>query len=134
MRSGRLPAVKTLETFDFTFQPSIQRDQLESLHEPGVIVQRENVILLGPPGVGKTHPAISLAIAAAQSGRRGYYGTLAKLIASPEEAQAAGHPLQRLKVLTHPSLLVVDEIRYLPATRKPASAPAARGSPDTPPI
>nr|NIN10276.1 ATP-binding protein [Gemmatimonadales bacterium]NIN49067.1 ATP-binding protein [Gemmatimonadales bacterium]NIP06531.1 ATP-binding protein [Gemmatimonadales bacterium]NIS63749.1 ATP-binding protein [Gemmatimonadales bacterium] len=61
--------------------------------------------------------AISLAIAAAQSGRRVYYGTLADLIASLEEAQAAGRFGQRLRVLTHPSLLVVDEIGYLPITR-----------------
>jgi DNA replication protein DnaC len=60
------------------------------------------------PGVGKTHLAISLAIAAAQSGRRVYYGTLADLITSLEEAQAAGRLHARLKVLTHPALLVVD--------------------------
>ena len=70
MRSSRLPAVKTLETFDFTFQPSIKRQQIESLHELGFIDRKENVVLLGPPGVGKTHLAISLAIAAAQRGRR----------------------------------------------------------------
>jgi DNA replication protein DnaC len=72
---------------------------------------------LGPPGVGKTHLAISLAIAAAQSGRRVYYGTLADLITSLEEAQAAGRLHARLKVLTHPALLVVDEIGYLPISR-----------------
>jgi DNA replication protein DnaC len=71
-------------------------------------------VLLGPPGVGKTHLAISLAIAAAQRGRRVYYGTLIDLITSLEEAQAAGHLARRLAVLTHPSLLVVDEIGYLP--------------------
>jgi DNA replication protein DnaC len=71
----------------------------------------------GLPGVGKTHLAISLAIAAAQSGRRVYYGTLADLITSLEEAQAAGRLHARLKVLTHPALLVVDEIGYLPITR-----------------
>ena len=117
MRSSRLPAVKTLADFDFSFQPSIQREQIESLHELGFLERRENVIFLGPPGVGKTHLAISLAIAAAQSGRRVYYGTLADLITSLEEAQAAGRLTQRLKVLTHPSLLVVDEIGYLPVTR-----------------
>ena len=117
MRSSRLPAVKQLRDFDFTFQPSLRREQMESLHELGFVERRENVIFLGPPGVGKTHLAISLAIAAAQSGRRVYYGTLADLITSLEEAQAAGRLQARLKVLTYPALLVVDEIGYLPISR-----------------
>jgi DNA replication protein DnaC len=86
MRSSRLPAVKRLTEFDFSFQPSPRREQMESLHELGFVERRENVVFLGPPGVGKTHLAISLAIAAAQSGRRVYYGTLADLITSLEEA------------------------------------------------
>ena len=71
MRSSRLPVIKTLEDFDFTFQPSIEREQIDSLHELGFLACKENVIFLGPPGVGKTHLAISLAIAAAQSGAQG---------------------------------------------------------------
>jgi DNA replication protein DnaC len=120
MRSSRLPAVKTLETFDFSFQPSIKREQIESLHELGFIDRKENVVLLGPPGVGKTHLAVSLAIAAAQRGRRVYYGTLIDLITSLEEAQAAGQLRRRLAVLSHPSLLVVDEIGYLPVNHSGA--------------
>ena len=117
MRSSRLPAVKTLAQFDFAFQPSIKREQIESLHELGFLDRRENVIFLGPPGVGKTHLAISLAVAAAESGRRVYYGTLAGLIESLLEAKAAGELSRRLRVLTYPALLVVDEIGYLPVTQ-----------------
>ena len=67
--------------------------------------------------MGKTHLAISLAIAAAEAGRRVYYGTLAGLIDSLMDARAAGALSRRLRVLTHPALLVVDEIGYLPVSQ-----------------
>src|SRR5258708_21325102 len=78
MRSARLPVVKTLADFDFSFQPSVKREQIESLHTLGFLERKENVVLLGPPGVGKTHLARSLAVAAAEQGRRAYLTPLAE--------------------------------------------------------
>ena len=129
MRSSRLPAVKTLTDFGFTFQPSIKREQIESLHQLGFVERKENVVFLGPPGVGKTHLALSLAVAAAQNGRRIYYGSLADLIASLEEAQAGSRLDRRIKTLTHPALLVVDEIGYLPISRNAGSSAERTASP-----
>ena len=74
----------------------------------------------GSPGVGKTHLAISLAIMAAESGRRVYFSTLAGLVESLAQAKASGQLARRLRVLTHPALMVVDEIGYLPVSRQGA--------------
>ena len=69
------------------------------------------------PAIPARHLALSLAIAAAQSGRRVYYGTLSDLITSLEDAQQSGRLMQRMKTLVFPSLLIVDEIGYLPVSR-----------------
>lgn len=98
----------------FTCAPGIIKKDVSN---SGAGTSQENVIFLGPPGVGKTHLAISLAIAAAESGRRVYYGTLVNLIESLEQARTAGQLARRLRVLSHPALLIVDEIGYLPVSR-----------------
>jgi len=116
MHSSRLPAVKRLDTFDFTFQPSIERSQILSLHELTFIERKENVIFLGPAGVGKSHLAISLAVAAAEHGKRIYFSTLSDLVLSLVEAERLGKLRDKLSFLRQPSLLIVDEIGYLPVT------------------
>lgn len=121
LSTSRLPGVKALDTFDFAFQPSIDRAQILSLHQLGFLDRKENVIFLGPAGVGKTHLAVSLAITAAERGRRVYYGTLADLVLSLVEAEHQGKLRERLAFLKQPALLIVDEIGYLPVTSNGAN-------------
>jgi DNA replication protein DnaC len=114
LKTSHLPAVKTLDSFDFTFQPSLSKSQILSLHELGFLERKENVIFLGPTGVGKTHLAISLAVEAARRGRRVFYSTLYELSQALVEAERAGRLRERMNFLATASLLVVDEVGYLP--------------------
>ena len=82
--------MKTLTEFDFSFQPCLRREQIDSLHELGFLERRYNVVFLGPPGVGMRHLAISIAVAASESGRRINFGPLGDLIDSLDEVHAAG--------------------------------------------
>ena len=85
-RQARLPWLKTLEQFDFSFQPSIDRKVVRELSTLGFAERAENVVLLGPPGVGKTHLAIGLAIKAAQVGHRVLFLTLEQLMGKLKRA------------------------------------------------
>ena len=76
----RLPHLKTLDDFDFALQPSVERARMESLHELGFLERRENVVFCGPPGVGKTHLATSLGVAAIAAGRSVYFATLLEIV------------------------------------------------------
>lgn len=98
LKLSRLPRRKTLEDFDFSFQPGIDKRQVDELATLAFAYRYENVILLGPPGVGKTHLAVSLALKALEAGMVVYYTTLSNLIENLKKAQAQGYLDRRRRV------------------------------------
>jgi DNA replication protein DnaC len=114
---ARLPFVKPLETFDFSYQPSIDRKQVQTLASCHFIEHGDNAIVLGPPGVGKTHLAVSLGLKAIENGYRVLFTTAANLIAALSKAHGEGRLDEKLKIYSTPRLLIIDEIGYLPIDR-----------------
>lgn len=121
LKQARLPWIKTLEQFDFSFQPSIDRKLVRELSGLGFVERNENVILLGPPGVGKTHLAVALGVKAAEAGHRVLFMTLDRLVSTLVKARQENRLDRQLQQLSYPKVLVLDEIGYLPMTREEAS-------------
>ncbi len=111
---ARLTTIKTLSGFDFTFQPSLDKGRVLALAELGFVERNEVVHLLGPPGTGKSHLAIALGVEAVKAGQSVYFATLADIVSSLAKAEREGTLRERLRFLARASLLIVDEIGYLP--------------------
>jgi DNA replication protein DnaC len=114
MKTAGLPAAKTIEEYDFSFHPKLRKKQVMALFDLDFIRKQENAIFLGPPGVGKTHLAISLAIKACYHGFKVYFTTMDTLMRKLKETQS-----KRKAYLTS-ALVVVDEVGYLPVDSKEA--------------
>lgn len=114
VKRARLPFARTLEAFDFSFQPSIDEREIRELRTLRFIHEAGNVLFLGPPGVGKTHLAVALTLEAIGAGFSAQFITVQDLVSDLGRAARENRLERRLRAFITPKILVVDEIGYLP--------------------
>ena len=117
LMTARLTRIKTLESFDFSFQPSLDKNRILALAELSFVDRGEVVHLLGPPGTGKSHLAVALGVEAVKAGKSVYFATLAEIIDTLGKAEREGKLAQRIAFITRPALLIIDEVGYLPVQK-----------------
>jgi len=121
LRLARFPWIKTLEQFEFDFQPSLDRRQVRELAGLSFVERAHNVVVLGPPGVGKTHLSIALGVKAVEAGYSVLFLTLEQLMIRLTKALHENRLERSLQQLAYPKVLIIDEIGYLPLSQTEAS-------------
>jgi DNA replication protein DnaC len=113
---ARLSAIKTLAGFDFSFQPSLDKNRIMALAELQFIDRSEVIHLIGPPGTGKSHLSLALGVEAVKAGRSVYFATLADIVGALAKAEREGGLREKIRFFCRFAILIVDEIGYLPVT------------------
>lgn len=121
LRLSKLPHHKTLEDYDVSFQPDLDPRKVKDLATLSFVEDKANVALLGPPGVGKTHIAVALAVAACRAGYSIYFTSLDDMVRHLKAAEDQGRLISKLTSYLRPSVLVVDEVGYQPLERAEAN-------------
>ena len=111
---ARLPYRKTLTEFDFSFQPSIEERVIRELAGLAFLERKENLLFLGPPGVGKSHLAVALGVEVLLQGFAVYFTSLSRLLEDLKSAYEENRLDKRLSIYLRPKLLIIDEVGYLP--------------------
>ena len=121
LKLSGLPHHKGLDAFDFTFQPELDPRKVRDLAALEFVAAHDNIALLGPPGVGKTHLAVALAVAACSAGYSVYFTSLDEAVRQLRAAETAGRFAKKLQTYLRPAVLVLDEVGYLPLDRAAAN-------------
>jgi DNA replication protein DnaC len=118
---AKFPFIKTMEEFDFSFQPGLSEKKVINLASLQFIDKQENIIFLGPPGVGKTHLSVGLGVKACMARYRVLFTSAQKLIEELVIASKDGSLMEKLLFYSRLNLLVIDELGYMPVTREQAN-------------
>jgi DNA replication protein DnaC len=122
LRYARFPFRKTIDDFDFEFQPSVDRKLIDDLATLRFVEENRPILFLGQPGCGKTHLAVALAIKVVEAGWRGYFTTAEDMTTNLVAAKLDGTWTSKLKTYTAPTVLVIDDVGLLPMPDRNASA------------
>lgn len=120
LRFAKFPCRKTLDQFDFTAQPDIDERRIRELMNLSFLDAQENLIFLGPPGIGKTHLAVAIGMEAISKGLKTYFITLNDLVSQLRHAEQQDKLEKKIRVFIKPSVLIIDEIGYLDLDPKSA--------------